>query len=960
MNYPEQPEALADWLIAQAAQPDFTHIVAGVKEHLTLDVLNAIRQQSAAELQRNVPRALALSQVVDAVANVIDTPAAQALANWARGNAMNHLNRYQESDTCYQEAELYFTESDDLLSLAAIQVNRALVLRNLGEYPQALIRAAQAKETCAQVGEAADRYLGTLFLNSGWIYEEIGQPETALATYAQARGIFEQLGDEGRVAAVDLNTAHTLASTDRFQEAEQLLLQSKEVLTRAGRIQGVIRAELNLGRLAWRQGEYQRALRHLETAYAQFAAIPLPVEVAVTQMHRAFAYRGLLLVPEMLELATAAARVFRQNRMRRELSLCLSLQAFGYQELGELKTAANLLALTRRELYRQQAWWKLWLVDMDRAWLLLTLQRPAAARRIARRVERQLKSQQFPSLEARLQLTLAHCALAEGRLREGQQRAAQALALTQEYKLTEFRIQAHHLLAQIALQTGEEEAAWGHLQQAVEVSEQLRLLLSLDEFHLSFMRNKLALYADNTALTQTLMHTGRCSPAQLFYTINLAFAAPLPTSAAPAEAAVPDEHLASRLVELRRTWYWHHHRLSLSGSLAAPDQGMGNDAHQQTLHTVEMEMAELWRRAHIQTTAPAAFRAAVYQHDQQEALLIEVQQQLKPKEALLIYYVLHERLHVYLLTPDTPYVMAELADSSVVSHLLRRWRFYLQHMQTLPGTADHQAQKHLSSFYQLLIEPLRTHLAGFSSLYICLPPQWHDLPLPAFFDGHHYLIERFCLTYLSAPSALLRATERVKSFGQASDEPLQALVLGHSDGGRLPHTLSEINRVAASLPAHWQVQRLTEAEATLDAFRRVCGQTRLLHLATHAVYRPDNPLFSWFQLADGALTVTDLYDIHLGSQPLVVLSACETGQGQARGGGLLGMGRGFLSAGAAALVVSLWHIEDQATAVFMGDFYQQLYHAQLPVSQALQAAQVKAIGQKQASAQWAGFVFIAG
>ena len=64
--------------------------------------------------------------------------------------------------------------------------------------------------------------------------------------------------------------------------------------------------------------------------------------------------------------------------------------------------------------------------------------------------------------------------------------------------------------------------------------------------------------------------------------------------------------------------------------------------------------------------------------------------------------------------------------------------------------------------------------------------------------------------------------------------------------------------------------------------------------------------------------------ITLPQRPLVVLSACETGRGLARGGGLLGMGRGFLAAGASGLVVTLWRVSDEATAQFVESFYTHL------------------------------------
>ncbi|MCP4657378.1 MAG: CHAT domain-containing protein, partial [bacterium] len=109
---------------------------------------------------------------------------------------------------------------------------------------------------------------------------------------------------------------------------------------------------------------------------------------------------------------------------------------------------------------------------------------------------------------------------------------------------------------------------------------------------------------------------------------------------------------------------------------------------------------------------------------------------------------------------------------------------------------------------------------------------------------------------------------------------------------------------------------------------------------------------------DGFLRVHEIYALELPAE-LVVLSACRTALGKTvRGEGLLGVTRGFMHAGAARVVVSLWNVSDQGTAELMERFYRGILREELPPAAALRAAQVSMLREErwQAPYYWAGFV----
>jgi CHAT domain-containing protein len=239
---------------------------------------------------------------------------------------------------------------------------------------------------------------------------------------------------------------------------------------------------------------------------------------------------------------------------------------------------------------------------------------------------------------------------------------------------------------------------------------------------------------------------------------------------------------------------------------------------------------------------------------------------------------------------------------------------------------------------------------AFEQLYLSLPPMLQSVPFAALFDGERYLIERTGITYLSPDSYSYDLPLDKERFGRIS----LPLVIGYSDGGRLPFALEEAERIASSLDhAHLR----TEQAATEDQFLTLCRRAGLIHLATHAVFRSDNPFFSWIRLADARPTVNDVYHLRLEGEPLVVVSACETALGSQRAGGRIGLNRALVAAGARAVLASLWKVDDVSTAELMVCFYDRLSAGQA-AGDALRAAQLDTMVRYGHPLYWAGFVLL--
>lgn len=183
---------------------------------------------------------------------------------------------------------------------------------------------------------------------------------------------------------------------------------------------------------------------------------------------------------------------------------------------------------------------------------------------------------------------------------------------------------------------------------------------------------------------------------------------------------------------------------------------------------------------------------------------------------------------------------------------------------------------------------------------------------------------------------------------------------------RLPFTRQEANQLMALAPKGSSFEAIDFQATRATALDPALSQYRYVHIATHGLLDTERPGLSAlvFSMVDaegkpqnGFLRANDIYNLQLPAE-LVVLSACQTGLGkEIKGEGLVGLTRGFMYAGAARVVVSLWNVNDKATADLMTKFYEKMLKQGQPPAAALRAAQVEMWKQKQWQSPyyWAAF-----
>ncbi|MEM8641584.1 MAG: CHAT domain-containing protein [Cyanobacteria bacterium P01_G01_bin.54] len=166
---------------------------------------------------------------------------------------------------------------------------------------------------------------------------------------------------------------------------------------------------------------------------------------------------------------------------------------------------------------------------------------------------------------------------------------------------------------------------------------------------------------------------------------------------------------------------------------------------------------------------------------------------------------------------------------------------------------------------------------------------------------------------------------------------------------RLPYTAAEAKQILEFVPDAQEFSALGFAANYAAITDPDLSQYQILHLATHGCIQDDARLsglaLSFYQengepTENNRLNLQDIYNLELNAE-LVVLSACQTGIGEnVAGEGVVGLTSGFLYAGVKRVVVSLWNVNDQATAVLMSGYYQQMLDGGRDPNQALRQAQL--------------------
>ena len=283
-----------------------------------------------------------------------------------------------------------------------------------------------------------------------------------------------------------------------------------------------------------------------------------------------------------------------------------------------------------------------------------------------------------------------------------------------------------------------------------------------------------------------------------------------------------------------------------------------------------------------------------------------------------------------------------------------------------------QPTDHLQRLHQILIDPIADLLPTEAEAPVVIVPhgELFLIPFAALRDDNdQYLIERH--TLLSAPSIQVLALtreRRIKSQRTKLDDVLvvgdptmPAVTIDDEPPIRLPQ-LPGTAREAREIAEIFGTRALTGDDATERAVSRMIPSARIVHLATHGLLDdfgsgiPGAIALAPSRPQDGMFTAVEISDLEINGE-LVVLSACDTGRGRLTGDGVIGLSRSLFAAGAPSVIVTLWKVPDDPTAMLMIEFYKQL-RANANKAQALREAMLAVMEQHPNPNDWAAFTLL--
>jgi CHAT domain-containing protein/tetratricopeptide (TPR) repeat protein len=916
------PERLIAQLLADPPRIDLLH--EPLPDTVAATVVAHLKQEADRHYWINANRSLALGDLIATIGRVRDDAEQLALGSMTRADSLRFLGQLQTAWDLFAEAGNLFRGASNEIGWARTRIGRLLCCVELNHVDEALADAERARELFERHGER-ERLL-SLLNNTAIVYNHIGQYRRALAICDRAFEIAQHMGPQGRhylgMLYIDAGFAHHLLGD--LRQAAWSYSQARTISEQLGEIRGVALAEVNTAHIAMSQGYHKQALRLLHHACTLYEAEALPLDATHANHDVIQCYLALNRYIEARDLALHVQtqyRAFGAAYQEAHVLLHLATAEAALGNLGAaheaLDTAVSIFAALDASTWVATA-------DLRRGQIANKTQDWPLAAALAQKASEIFETAGRQVEYAAAQLVFAEALLTKGDLIASAMQSGVALRIAQNHNVPLLRYNAYVLLGHSAVAQGNVERARRYYGAAIATVERVQRGLSIT-LRPGFLEDKnealaalIGLYLETNDVTGAFKTLERAKAQALLSYLNnreqFRWASNDPRS----------RELIHELNQLREEHHWYY-------ELAHNPSGDNHEYRpvidpQQARHEVairERRMRAITEQLYLYT-------------DEHNGSTIDsvpsvpdIQRHLAETSLLIEFY--NDGTNVWAFTIDHQTINLHQLPVSVrdIDRLLAQLQLNIDtalragpHGPTSQSVSS-LGRRILQRLYMGLLAPLAARLTNRTRLIIVPYGALHYIPFHLLHDDSSYVLESYEVVILPAAALVTRGVTARRGG---------ALAIAHSWNGRLPQTNAEARIVQHTFGGTLR----HEVTATRDVF--ATPPTKVLHIAAHGEHRLDQPDLSYIQLADGQLYTDDLLQHDL-SYELVTLSACETGRAHiASGDELIGVGRGFLYAGAATLITSLWSVADDITIELMERLYSALARGESKVA-ALQHAQ---------------------
>ena len=871
-------------------------------------------------------------RVADALrtlAEIAPSSETSAMQSWVEGIADISRGKLETAVEHLDRASRLLSRIGNKHESAQPQVAKLIALAMLGRYDEAQTAGRRA----LKIFERFDDQLaaGKIEMNLSNVVSRRDQYRLAEGYCLSAYKRFQKLGETRWQTMAENGLANTYAELNDFRRADEFYTRALARARRAGMNLTVAEIEASIGNLALFRGQYAEALRSLEHSRQMYEKLGMPHQTAIAELEIADIYAEMNLNDEAIAIYRRLIPALRRLKLRAEearahANFGKSLIAIGKNRnaRAELRKAASLFHAEKNTVAAAA-------VDLRRAALEAATDNLTAALEVVDSAIAALASTDSNRLLLSAKWLRSDVLARLGREREARPLLEATLKAAKRSEYPAVEQAAMNSLGLIAQNSGDTGRAAKLFEMAVASAEAAREPLPGEEFRMAFLAKALEPY---TNLTRLFLSEGKIEDA--FVSVERSRSRSLLEGVAGMN--------------------------SFSGAMATKTRDELNRYYARFDRADDEERPQLEkeirsREKHLAAEALRYHSTTKRKHGiavRGEIDLKSLRRALGSNKAI-IEFVADKGLHsAFIVTDDAVEYVSDIVSHDELMSLLEGLHFQFgtirfgnTMLRSFQSQLKARTDIYLEKLYTKLLGPLES-LFGERDLVIAPAGALNYVPFRALLAEGRYLVETRDVS--CSPSAAVWL--RLNSRGNTAIE--NSLLMGFADE-RIPLVNSEVRSLARRLP---NSLGLTGQKATFEAFKARAASFDLIHLACHGQFRPDSPMFSSLHLADGWVTVRDVCTTRLNAR-LVTLSACETGlSGVYAGEEILGLARGFLSAGARSLVLSLWTVNDEATTQLMSELYSNLQRG-LGVSASLTIAQRKFIDRGDHPYFWSPFFAIA-